>query len=91
MFKEAIQSYKSGFENQKKGGYPFRIAQCYEELSENHEALDYYIQSALIRRDDPEAGIEDESTQQSIKACIRLAQELKKEDELPEWIREFTK
>ena len=75
---ESIESFKSGFENQKKGGYPFRIAECYEALYEYKNAFEYYLQSAEIRKDDPDAGIEDESTQQSIKACIRLAQELKK-------------
>ncbi len=88
IFIEAIQSFKSGFAIEKKGGYLFQIAECYEALSENLQALDYYIQSAEIRNDDPDAGIEAESTQQSIKACIRLAKELGKEDELPQWIKE---
>jgi hypothetical protein len=50
--------------------------------------LGYYIQSAEIRKEDPDFGIEAEATQESIKACIRLAKELGKEDELPDWINE---
>jgi hypothetical protein len=50
--------------------------------------LDYYIQSAEIRKEDPDFGIEAEATQESIKACIRLAKELRKVDELPEWIKD---
>ena len=88
MYQKAIQSFKAGFEIQKTAGYPFQIAQCYEALSENLQALDYYIQSAEIRKEDPDLGIGAESTQQSIKACLRLAKELGKEDELPDWIKE---
>jgi tetratricopeptide (TPR) repeat protein len=87
LYHEAIKSLKQGFEINKRGGYPFRIAQCYEALTENKVALEYYLQSAEIRKNDPEAGIEAEITQQSIHACIRLAKELGKENELPEWIR----
>ena len=87
LYQEAIKSLKQGFEISKRGGYPFRIAQCYEALTENKVALEYYLQSAEIRKNDPEAGIEAEITQQSINACIRLAKELGKENELPEWIR----
>jgi hypothetical protein len=50
--------------------------------------MDYYIQSAEIRKEDPDLGIGAESTQESIEACIRLAKELGKEDELPDWIKE---
>jgi len=89
MYQTAIQSFKAGFAIEKKGGYPYRIAQCHEALEEKPQALDYYIQSAEIRNEDPNAGIEAESTQQSIKACIRLAKELGKEDELPEWIKTY--
>ncbi|WP_297510941.1 tetratricopeptide repeat protein [Flavobacterium sp.] len=88
LYHEAIISLKQGLEISKRGGYPFRIAQCYEALAENKVALEYYLQSAEIRKNDPEAGIEAEVTQQSILACIRLAKELGKENELPEWIRE---
>jgi len=88
MYQTAIQSFKAGFAIQKTAGYPYRIAQCYEALSENHEALEYYLQSAEIRKDDPDLGIEAESTQESINDCIRLAKELGKEGELPDWIKE---
>ena len=67
------------------------IAQCYEFLNEKQNALDYYIQSAKIRKEDPDAEIETEATQQSIKACIRLAKELGKEGELPGWMDEINK
>ena len=88
LYHEAIHSFNAGFEIESLGGYPYNIAQCYEEISENSNALNYYIQSAQIRKEDPDLGIGDESTQESIKACIRLAKELGKEGELPKWIKE---
>jgi hypothetical protein len=51
--------------------------------------LNYYIQTAEIRKENSDLGIGDESTKESIKACIRLAKELSKEDELPEWIKTY--
>ena len=90
MHQTAIQSFKAGFAIKKTARYPFQIAQCYEALSENQEALDYYIQTAKIRKENSDLGIEAESTQQSIKACIRLAKELGRERELPEWMIEIS-
>jgi tetratricopeptide (TPR) repeat protein len=80
----AIEYYQRGFSIQKKGGFPFHIAQCYEALNQPKEALEYYIRSAEIRMED--FGIEDEATEKTIANAKRLAKELGKEDELPEWM-----
>jgi tetratricopeptide (TPR) repeat protein len=58
-----------------------------EALSENEPALKYYLQSAEIRKDDPDLGLESESTQEAITAAKRLAKELGKESELPAWMK----
>ena len=83
----AIENYQKGFIIDKKGGFPFKIAQCYEALNQPIEALDYYIQSAEIRKNHPKVGLDDEATQESISNAKRLAKELDKENELPEWMR----
>jgi tetratricopeptide (TPR) repeat protein len=83
----AIENFKKGFEIQQKGGYPFKIAQCYEAVNENEKAIYYYIQSAKIRKDDQDIGLEHEATQESIANAKRLAKELNKESELPEWMK----
>jgi tetratricopeptide (TPR) repeat protein len=88
-YHEAIKSFVAGYKTQKKGGFLFQIAQCYEALSENLAALDYYIQSAEIRANDPEVGIGDERTIKSIENTIRLANLIDKEKELPLWIKNF--
>ena len=82
----AIDFFKKGFSTLKKGGFPFRIGKCYEALDNKELALDFFIQSAEIRRNDPEVGMEDETTKASIESAKRLAKELGKENELPEWI-----
>ena len=84
-FAIAIENYQKAFIIQKKGDYSCNIARCYEELDHPIEALDYYIQSVEIYKDD--IGIEHDATQESIANAKRLAKELDKEDELPKWMK----
>jgi hypothetical protein len=49
--------------------------------------LDYFLQSAEIRKADPKCGIDNEQTKISIKNAKRIAKELGKENDLPDWIR----
>ena len=83
-FDLAIYNYSKGFAIDPKYGFPLKIAQCYEALNQPNEALDYYIQSAEIRKDN--IGLDDEATQEAISNAKRLAKELNKENELPKWI-----
>ena len=83
----AIEFYKRGFHISKKGGFPFQIGKCYEDLDKKELALDYYFQSAKIRKQDQEVGLKDESTRDSVKNVLRLAKELRKENALPDWIK----
>jgi tetratricopeptide (TPR) repeat protein len=85
-YEQAIKVFSAGYTISRKGGYPFRIAVCMEKLNNPTEALGYYLQSAEIRKDDSEAGIEAASTKESISNAKRLAQELGKKNELPEWM-----
>ncbi len=84
-FELAIENYQKGFLIEKKGGFPFKIAQCYEAQNQTNEALAYYIQSAEIRKED--IGIDDEATQEAIANAKRLAKALKKEKDLLEWMK----
>ena len=83
----AIENFKKGYQIEQIGGYPFNIALCYEALNDKVNALDYYIQSAEIRKEDQDLGIKADSTQESISNSIRLAIELDKENELPVWMK----
>ena len=85
-YDKAIENFKIGYGILIKGGFPYKIAQCYEALNEKENALDFYIQSAEIRKEDPNCGLEAESTKESINNAKRLAKQLDIENELPEWI-----
>ena len=83
---KALEIYQKGFKILRKSIFPSKIAELYEALGNKHESLNYYIQSASIRKDDPLCGLNDKSTLESIENCKRLAVELRKEGDLPEWM-----
>lgn len=83
----ALDYYLSGITHYKTGGFLFRLGNCYLELNEHEKALEYYIQSAEMRKAD--VGIENEATQVAITNTKRLAKELNKESELPDWIKKI--
>lgn len=87
----AIQYYQKGFAIEIKGVYPFRIASCLDQLGDKKEALIYYIQSAEIRKNDPDVGLEDESTQESINHVQRLIKEidLVEMPKIPKWLKKY--
>ena len=89
FYELAINAFKLGFGIYKKGGFPYQIARCYEKLNKLEDALNFYVQSAEIRMNYPDLGLKASSTQEAIAAAKRLAVELGKEDELPEWIKEI--
>ena len=73
------------------GGFSFQIAVCYEAIGKLQDALVHFIESAIIRNEDTECGIEDKSTIESIQNTIRVAKLIGKENELPEWIKNHNK
>jgi tetratricopeptide (TPR) repeat protein len=83
-FKDSIINFELGFEISSNDSFLFRIAQCFEALKEQKKALDYFIQCSEIRNQ--EIGVEHQATQVAISNAKRLAKELGKEKELPEWM-----
>ena len=63
------------------------IAYCYENLMDLKKSLKYHIKAAEIRKND--VGIYDQKTKKSVKNSLKLAKQLKKENELPKWIKEL--
>jgi tetratricopeptide (TPR) repeat protein len=61
------------------------IAQCYESLHNYSEALSYYLQAAEIRK--AQLGLDDPKTIEVMEACRRLAKELNREGDLPDWMK----
>jgi tetratricopeptide (TPR) repeat protein len=86
-YTSAIKAFDKGYKIERKGGYAFRIGSCHEKLGNKKEALDYFIQSAEIRKNDPEIGLSDEATLEAIENAKRLAKEFEKENELPAWMK----
>ena len=86
-FNDAIEAFKNGFKYYKKGGFPFNIAECYEKLGERFIAFDYFLESAELRKSDPEIGIEAEATIDTVKNVLRLAIELERMEFVPDWIK----
>jgi tetratricopeptide (TPR) repeat protein len=86
-YEDAISKYEKGFILQRAGGYPYRIAECYLAIGDKTEALNYFIQSAEIRKE--QIGIEDENTLAAILKSKVLAFEIGQYDSLPQWIKEF--
>ncbi len=82
----AIDAFNKGFQLKKLGGFPFKIAQSYEALKQFKDALNYYIQSAEIRKGDPSLGIAAPLTQETIADAQRLAKQLGLEKKLPKWM-----
>jgi tetratricopeptide (TPR) repeat protein len=89
LYSDAINSFKAGFTIHAKGGIAFQIGQCYEALKEYNTAINYYLQTAEIRRDDPNLGHEASSTKEAIAAAKKLAVYLGIEKDLPIWIKEL--
>ena len=87
-FKEALDYLKKGFViHSNLGGFPFKIAICYENLNQLEEATKNYCLSAEIRKKG--LGIEDDSTQKAIQEAIRLAKDINNFKLLPDWIKKI--
>jgi tetratricopeptide (TPR) repeat protein len=82
-FNEAIAYFKKGFAIERKGCYPFSIAQCYEGLNEKKQALANYMLSAEIRME--RIGFKEALTQKSISNVLRLSKELNELGVLKIW------
>ena len=84
-FLKSIEYYELSNSIIEKGSYIFQIANCYQALNNKDKALFNFIKSSLIFKKD--FGLEDEATQEAIINAKRLAKELNKESELPEWMK----
>ena len=83
----AVELFTKGFNTFKNGEFLVQIGRCHEAMGNKALALDYYIQSAETRKSNPKVGLESKLTKHSIEQATRLAKELGKENDLPDWIR----
>jgi len=86
-FEKAIQNFLKGYKiHTSRNEFPFRLAQCYESLSEFNLALKYYVEAAEMRKEG--LGQTDSATIDAARNALLLSKSLKAEATLPSWIRE---
>jgi tetratricopeptide (TPR) repeat protein len=86
---EAIKIFEKGLNLFQKGGYPFRMAECYIAINDKKKALDYLIICANIRKEDKDFGKNHTKTKEAVEMCLKLANEIKKKSTLPAWIKSY--
>jgi hypothetical protein len=86
----AIDSFSLGF---KISGRPYfleRLAQCYENENNKNLAFQYYLEYVkTVKAEDNSDCKED--VEYAIQKAIRLSKELGKEDELLDWIKNYSR
>ncbi len=87
QYKQGINALLKGYKITHAGGFPFRIADCYEQLNNNTDAFKYYLEAAEIRRE--LLGENDEHTILAAQKCIQLSPKLNQKQILPLWIIEL--
>jgi hypothetical protein len=65
-------------------GLAFKLAVCYEQTKDLNNALTYYIESVKINQE--HFGSLHHKTQNADRMARKLAQDLKRESDLPEWM-----
>ena len=85
-YKNAIVNIERCFVFTQHALYAFYLAKCFEAIDNFGKAIEYFLQAAEIRNSDPEVGPEHASTLDAVNNVIRLAKELGRENDLPEWI-----
>lgn len=63
------------------------MAECYEKLGDGIKAFAFFLESAELRKSDPEIGIDAEATIDTVKNVVRLATELERMEDVPDWIK----
>ena len=86
-YKDAIKYFNLGFSISQTGGFLYKIAQCFENLGENKNALINYINCAEKRIE--RIGLNNESTQNTINEIIRLANVLDEQKTIIAWSKKL--
>jgi tetratricopeptide (TPR) repeat protein len=82
-YEKSIKILSIGFSIQKKHYFPLKIGQNYEALKQKEIALNYYLKAAELQNKQGQKKIPSQEAFANVK---RLAKELNKESELPEWM-----
>jgi hypothetical protein len=85
----AVYTLKEGYNLFKKVYFLELIAKCLELNNNKLAAFDYFLQYAKLMQNDSNEGVISSSTIDSVNNVKRLAKELDREKDLPEWLEEI--
>ena len=85
-YKMALMYVENAFSaNPENYYYPYRIGECHEKLKNISQAIEYYVRSANMLKE--QKGVDDEDTKEAVKDALRLAKETNNLKLLPVWIK----
>lgn len=85
---DAILFFGEGYEIEKSARFTYQLAMCHNESGNKDISLKFYIESAEIRKNNPTMGLEAVLTKKCIQEAKRLAMELGKLNDLPDWMNQ---
>ena len=74
---------------ERHGGIKYWMGVCYENMDEYGNAFKYYLESATLRKEAENIGLQHEKTKKSIASTLHIAKHLNKENELPDWMMQI--
>jgi tetratricopeptide (TPR) repeat protein len=86
-YNQALNHLIKAFQIKKDANCALLIGICYEYMELLNDSFDYYLISAELAK--LKHGNDAEITKEAIDESKRLAKELNKENELPDWIKEI--
>jgi tetratricopeptide (TPR) repeat protein len=88
-YEPALKKFLNAYDLDKNCNLSFWIAHCYEELQQRHLALNYYIESSEIAFKYLGVNADETDLHEAVANSKRLAAEMGKENELPEWMKDY--
>ena len=86
-YEQAIELFLIGYQNYKSESFPYHLGLCYENTGKLTEALENYILSAELRKENK--GINSPETILVVNKCKEISELLQNSQLIPSWIIEY--
>ena len=86
-YEQAIELFLIGYQNYKSESFPYHLGLCYENTGKLTEALENYILSAELRKENN--GINSPETILVVNKCKEISELLQNSQLIPSWIIEY--
>lgn len=86
-YEQAIELFLIGYQNYKSESFPYHLGLCYENIGKLTEALENYILSAELRKENK--GINSPETILVVNKCKEISELLQTSQLIPSWIIEY--